>query len=172
MASSAPEPKAAAAGANANTKTKKPVKCGFCGDRLSEKNDSKDDRVCRACFSYVTQTKCEDCKEPYIFCTCPCRDCGESMDECVCHYAAEPVEPWCTWCDNDPCICAKIAAREAAREDKYDGVVHKKVPSWFVADDYETAHTPRCCCGVILTGFEGWGAYCSRDCANAWADHD
>lgn len=150
----------------------KPTKCGFCADPLTEKNNSKDDRVCRACFSYVTQTACEDCKEPYIFCVCPCRDCGEPMDDCVCHYAAEPVEPYCTWCNCDPCECAQIAAREEAEEMAHDGMKRKKAPSWFAADADESVLTERCSCGVILTGFDGWGAYCSRDCANAWDDRD
>jgi hypothetical protein len=146
---------------------KKPT-CGFCADALTEENISVDHRVCQLCYKYVTQSNCDGCGERYTDCACPCADCGERVDDCYCHYNAEPVEPWCSYCDCDPCECE----RRAAEEDKYDGVKHKSTPSWFHADNDESTLAQRCSCGVRLTGFEGWGAYCSRDCALGWAEHE
>lgn len=150
------------------TEPKAPKVCGFCGDALTDENVSDDNRACRLCFRYVTQSKC-DCGNYYEDCTCPCADCGERLDSCVCHYTAEGVaETKCTWCHYDPCECAAIDAREA----EYDGVKRKTIPTWFHDDMDESKFVQRCPCGVRLTGYEGWGGYCSRQCSYDAVDRD
>ncbi len=128
----------------------KPKSCSLCCDTLTDDNrTNEDERVCRLCFRYAvygTGAKCARCGDCYDKCTCPCRDCGEPADTCYCHYTADPIAPICSFCGNDPCECERREEWEEASESHED--------------------MKRCVCGVHLTGFEGWGGYCSRDCAN------
>jgi hypothetical protein len=136
-----------------------PTDCHYCGQLIPESCEKHAAKaVCKRCVEYVISGRCLDCKKQTSDCECPCKDCGEPLDDCYCHHLEEPIPPICASCNWDPCIC-ETQLSQSEREEK---------------DDYDARDDAgkRCVCGVVLSGYEGWGGYCSRDCASYEDDRD